>query len=82
MEVGADWLCRWRIECVARSDEGEDSARTEFCQRFDKEVVVDRAGEKPLAWATSLIVTILTFPLCGFTGLDSSAAIIILSAVT
>jgi hypothetical protein len=40
------------------------------------------AGEKPLAWATSLIVTIFTFPLCGFTGLDSSVGIIILSAVT
>src|SRR6266704_2077145 len=36
------------------------------------------AGEKPLACATSLIVTAWFFPLCRFTGIAASAAIIIL----
>src|SRR6266566_2177209 len=49
IEMSADRLRCWRIECVARSDEGEDSARPEFGQRFDEEVGVDRAREKPLA---------------------------------
>src|SRR6266705_239173 len=36
------------------------------------------AGEKPLACATSLIVTAWFFPLCRFTGIAASAGIIIL----
>src|SRR6266568_6001720 len=38
------------------------------------------AGEKPLACATSLMVTAWFFPLCRFTGITVSAAIIILPA--
>ena len=48
VEMGADRLRCWRIERVARGDEGEDSAQAEFGQRLDEEVVVDRAREKPL----------------------------------
>src|SRR5438105_146429 len=46
--MGADRLSRRRIERVAGSDEGEHSARTEFPQSLDKEVVVNRSCEKTL----------------------------------
>src|SRR5260370_41677469 len=46
--MGADRLSRRRIERVAGTDEGEHSARTEFCQSLDKEVVVNCSREKTL----------------------------------
>src|SRR6266566_4965997 len=49
IEMSADRLRCWRIERVARGDEGKDSARPEFGQRLDEEVIVNRSTEKPLA---------------------------------
>src|SRR5258708_5309822 len=44
--MGTDRLSRRRIERVAGTDEGEHSARTEFPQSLNKEVVVNCSREK------------------------------------